>query len=231
MGNAAMNQWSDYINKIDIFSSLTDSERQGLLVSASERELKRPDVLFAGNAAATHLYVLTRGAVKLMRNGTDSQRLLVDFVKPGEVIGEECILISSHHDLSAVPLDSAGALCLPLENVKKTLEAQPRFARALATLCAGRARDLRERLFAMTTASVPARLGASLSDLARRFGKRDKRGILIPLRVTHQDLADHIGASRETVSLFISRFRRQGLITMNVRRIIVSDLKALKKIV
>lgn len=225
-----MNQWADYINNVDIFSCLAESERAGLLAHARERELKRPEPLFSDNAAATHLYVLTRGALKLMRNGESSQRLLVDFVKPGEVVGEENVLISSRHDFAAVPLDAAGVLCLPLDDVKTVLNGHPRFAHAMATLCAARARDFRERLYAMSTASVPVRLGSALSELARRFGKRDKRGTLIALRITHQDLADHIGASRETVSLFISRFRREGLITMNVRRIIIPDLKALKRI-
>jgi CRP/FNR family cyclic AMP-dependent transcriptional regulator len=76
---------------------------------------------------------------------------------------------------------------------------------------------------------VRARLAGILFKLARSFGRRDRQGLVITARITHQDLADYIGASRETVSLTLAEMRRKKLIRMNVRRFVVPDLKLLKK--
>ncbi len=225
-----MKEWQEFIAGVDVFCGLTGKEREALVAGARKQDVKRKDSLFSASSLANNLYVITRGSLKTVQGNGYGQQLLVDFLKPGEVLGEESVLLSGEHGVDAVSLESASVLCFPADPVKKMLTSQPRLGHALAALSASRARALRERLCLMTTAPVPVRLAQCLSMLARRFGRRDKQGTMIALRITHQDLADYVGASRETVSLFLSRFRKDGLIVMNVRKIIVPDLKALKKV-
>lgn len=225
----SMKEWQEIISRVDVFSGLGNKEKEGLLLNAEEKEIKRKELICNAHSAADHMYVITRGVAKTVRNGDDSQRLLVDFLKPGDVLGEEAVLLSGEYELDIIPVENCSVLCIPVENVRKILESQPRMGKAIAALSATRARAYRERLYMMTAVPVQARLAASLHMLARRFGKKDKQGTLISMRITHQDLADYIGAARETITLFLSRFKKQGLIVMNVRKIIVPDLKALKK--
>jgi len=224
-----MKDFKEFISKVDMFFGLSAKEREQLLVSAEERDVRRKETLFKEKAPANTLYVVSRGSIKTVRGYNSDQRLLVDFLKPGDILGEESVLLSGEYELDAIPFDLSTVLCIPAENVKKTLGSQPKLGRAMASLAASRARSYRERLYSMTTTPVPIRLAQTLHMLAKRFGKRDKQGTLIALRVTHQDIADYIGASRETVSLFLSKFRKQRLITMNVRKIIIPDMKTLKK--
>ncbi len=81
----------------------------------------------------------------------------------------------------------------------------------------------------MVFKEVQERLALALITLARAFGRRDKHGTLINTRLTHQDLADYIGASRETVSLALGKMRKKKLIRMRVREFIVPEIKALRK--
>ena len=226
----SMKEWQEFIARVDVFFGLSAKERETLLAGASKMDVKRRAALFSANTLANNLYVITRGTMKTVQGNSHDQQLLVDFLKPGEVLGEESVLLSGEHGVEAVSLESASVLCFPADGVKKMLTSQPRLGHALAALAASRARAYRERLYLMTATPVPVRLAQCLSMLVRRFGRRDKQGTMIALRITHQDLADYVGASRETVSLFLSRFRKDGLIVMNVRRIIVPDLKALKKV-
>lgn len=225
-----MKEWQEFVSRVDIFFGLSAKERETMLASARKLEIKRKDALFSSNTLANNLYLIARGTLKTVQGNSHEPRLLVDFIKPGEVLGEESVLLSGEHGVDAVSLEAASVLAISAENVKKVMSAQPRLGHALAALSASRARAYRERLYLMTATNVPVRLAQALSMLARRFGRRDKQGTSIALRITHQDLADYIGASRETVSLFLSRFRKEGLIKMNVRRIIVPDLKALKNV-
>lgn len=222
-------QWHDVLSGVGVFSSLAVKERESFLARAKDKEIKRNELLICARTPATHLHIITHGAVKMVRTDNHNQCLLVDFKKPGDILGEESVFISGEYELDAVPFDTASVLSIPAENIKRILDTQPRLGRALAALSLSRARSYRERLYEMTAIPVPVRLARALYMLARGFGKRDRRGTLINLRITHQDLADYIGAARETVTLFLSQFKKDGLITVNVRKIIVPDLKALKK--
>jgi len=225
-----MKEWHDVLSKVDVFFGLSQKERETLLSKAQEQEVKRKQLLFSRNTPATSLYVITNGALKTIQDVNEDKRLLVDFLKPGDVLGEDGVLLAGEYETDAAPFDNSTVLAIPAAEVRKVMDSQPRLGKALAAMSAAKARSYRERLFAMTACPVPVRLAQTLHMLARAFGKKEKRGTMIALRVTHQDLADYIGASRETVSLFISRFRKEGLITMNVRRIIVPDFKALKRV-
>ena len=226
---SGMKEWHDLISRVDVFSSLTAKEREALLAPAQNKEIKRKDLLISAHSPATHLYIVTGGAIKMVRSANQGQSLLVDFRKADDVLGEESVLISGEYELDAVPFDAVSVLAIPADNIRRILDTQPRLGRALAVLSLARARSYRERLYEMTAIPVPVRLSRALYMLARRFGKRDSRGTVISLRVTHQDLADYIGAARETVTLFLSQFKKDGLVKTNVRKIIIPDLKALKK--
>lgn len=224
-----MSHWEELLSKVDVFFGLSTHEREALLGNAREIELKRKDTLYTSSTPATHLYVIDRGSIKTVNESDRDRRLLADFLGPGDVFGEEGLLLGGEYETDALPFDETAVLALPLPEIRRAMEQNARMSRAMAGLAAGRARAYRERLFEMAVEPVPARLGLALHMLARRFGRREKKGTVIALRVTHQDLADYIGASRETVSLFLARFRSEGLITMNVRRIVVPDMKRLKR--
>jgi len=225
-----MKDWHKVLSKVDVFYGLSQKERETLLSKAQEQKLKWRQYLFHSNTPAKKLYVVTSGAFKTIQDGGEHKQLLVDFYKPGDVLGEEGVLLAGKHGTDAAPFDNSTVLAIPADEVRKVMDSQPRLGKALASLSAARARLYRERLWAMTSSPVPVRLAQTIHMLARTFGKKEKRGTMIALRVTHQDLADHIRAARETVSMLISRFRKEGLITMDVRRIIVPDFRALKKV-
>jgi len=224
-----MKEYRELLNNVDVFFGLNEKERDLLLDGVEERDFRKKDFVCSAGSAADHMHVITRGAVKTMRGDNGGPRLLVDFVKEGEILGEEGVLLSGDYEMDACPFDHCSVLAIPVDNVARIMDGQPRLARALASLSATRARNYRDRLYQMNAIPVPVRLCGALQMLGKRFGKRDRQGTMIALKVTHQDLADYVGAARETVTLFLSRFKKEGIITMNVRRIIIPDMKALKK--
>lgn len=224
-----MKQWEELINQVDVFSGLGAKEREALLVGAQEREYRRRRPVLGAHSSANQLLVVTRGALKTIREDQPNQRLILEFLGPGDLIGEESVLMSGDSEFAAMTVENSSVLAIPADNVRRLLDTSPRFCRALAALAMARARAFRERLYFLTAAPVQVRLAALLHQLARRFGKRDRKGTLIALRVTHQDLADYIGASRETVTIFLAGLKAKGIIITNVRKIIIPDLKNLKK--
>jgi CRP-like cAMP-binding protein len=60
------------------------------------------------------------------------------------------------------------------------------------------------------------------------YGVEDARGTLVAIKITHQEMANLIGSTRETVSLTLSQFKREGLIAMDGRKVIVTDFDGLR---
>ena len=75
---------------------------------------------------------------------------------------------------------------------------------------------------------VNSKLAELLLRLGQDYGVDDSRGTLVSLKITHQEMANLIGSTRETVSLTLSQFKRSGLIATEGRRVILSDREGLR---
>ena len=78
---------------------------------------------------------------------------------------------------------------------------------------------------------VNSKLAELLLTLAKDFGVEDVRGSLIAIKITHQEMANLIGSTRETVSLTLSQFRKKNLVAMQGRKVIVTDFDGLRALV
>jgi len=224
-----MKDWIAFVDRAELFAGLGPRDRASLRESAREVSLVRGQSLFEARSPAEHFHLLVRGAVKIYYHGSSGRGLLLDFSGPGEVLGEDSVLLGADYDYSAVSLDRGRTLCFPGSNLLRLLDQQPRLGPALAAHSSLRLRSYRERLLQMNEVNAPARLCLALHRLARTFGRRGPRGTTITLRLTHQDLADHIGVARETVTIALSRLKKSGVVVTNGRQLIVPDLKSLKQ--
>ncbi len=211
------------------FNNLTRKELDNLAEGASKINLSRRDVLFRPGTPNEYVYFVVSGGIKVSKPNGRNIRYIIDIYPPGSLLGEDGLMSSSAYDTEARPLDSATVIRLDRKQVSRLLDANPHFAAAWLDLVGRKNRELHEKMEDLVFKEVGARLAGALYKLARSFGRRDRQGLVIAARITHQDLADYIGASRETVSLALSDMRRKRLIRMNVRRFIVPDLKSLKK--
>jgi CRP-like cAMP-binding protein len=91
-----------------------------------------------------------------------------------------------------------------------------------------RRRELENKVEALVFRDVSSKLAELLVKLAGEYGVDDARGTLVALKITHQELANLIGSTRETVSLTLSQFKRKRLIATEGRKVIISDTEALR---
>ncbi|MFO8055943.1 MAG: Crp/Fnr family transcriptional regulator [bacterium] len=224
-----MKKREEIISRVDVFFALGNRERRSLVETSKEVKLDPRNPLFQQGATAEWAYVIGNGHIKTFSSGPNGRRLLVDFIQPGDLVGEESVLFGGDYEVDAVSIGPCRVLALPASALRESIESSPRTGFALGALTASRARAYRERLCLVSTCPVQIRLISVLHHLARRFGQRHRSGTMLGIKVTHQDLADYIGASRETVSHLLSSLREQGIIANNVRRLVVPDMKALKR--
>jgi CRP-like cAMP-binding protein len=192
---------------------------QELVSGAHIVEYGKGTMLFRAGESADLVYLLLTGDVKLHYSSEDGTRLLVGIVRKGATLGLFPAQAASEHGVQEIQLLTAQAAT----RVKVALISGARFTQALHRLPAetliqmvGRLNAqwlrLSNRLLDFMTMDVRGRLMQVITELADGFGIADARGKLIPLRLSHEDFAEFVGASRPIVSKYLKRLSQRGVL-------------------
>ena len=126
-------------------------------------------------------------------------------------------------------LGELDALRVPLTTMQRLIEEHTSVALALLHVQNTRRRQVEERLTAVLTRTVEARVADFVAQAAERHGIPESRGVLIGEKFTHIEIAEYVGATRETVTLVLGVLKRDGIIDTDHRRIVVRDAAGLRQ--
>ncbi|HVY45707.1 MAG TPA: Crp/Fnr family transcriptional regulator, partial [Minicystis sp.] len=181
-----------------------------------QRVSKGRPLISQGDAAAS-IALIGMGRVRLMRTLTDARTLSIGYRGAGDVVGEAALGGVQQHKDSAVATEDVEALLVPVQTVRALMAADQAFGSALMTMLVDRHGDTEERLASMLFRNVEARLAEFLVKAASRWGIPEPRGVLIAAPFTHQEMANMIGSTRETVTLTLGDLRKKGVIEIDRR--------------
>jgi CRP-like cAMP-binding protein len=173
--------------------------------------------------------LLQSGKVKIVRAGTDRQRLIVRVVGPGEIFGELALMGETQRESSAEVLEEAAVWVVPRRPVLEWLRPRPEAWLTLAGVVARRLRQL-EGAAESLLFEVEQRVIRMLLQLAEQYGEPGPDGVKLKIALSQRDLADWVGSTRETASTVLNRLRKKELIRIGRRCLwirSVSDLAAL----
>lgn len=218
------------LRAVPLFADLAPADLDRIADRSTWRDYRRRQAIYFPGDPADAVYVVRQGRVKISRLSEDGKEATLNLVGPGEPFGEECVLDAPARETIAEVLEPVQVLRIPREELASALHAQPAFALAVARLMSGRRRAAESRLEEMIFKTVRSRLAALLARLARSHGRPTAGGILLDLSLAHQDLAGHIGSTRETTTLTLNQFKRGGLLRIDHCRILIRNLAGLEAI-
>jgi CRP/FNR family transcriptional regulator len=165
--------------------------------------------------------------MKLSRSSETGRDLTLGIYSPGDFFGEECTLDGAERFASAVALESSVLMAIPRAHVRDASNRDRGVALFLTRLLSARLRDSARQMEAFAWGTVPSRLAATILRLARPDGAaepdsgRSAGAAHARLKMTHFELANLIGSTRETTTATLSAFRRHGWIDLVRREIVV----------
>ncbi|MBI2902018.1 MAG: Crp/Fnr family transcriptional regulator, partial [Candidatus Methylomirabilis oxyfera] len=215
------------VKRIDFFDELTEEGLKRVAQISKMLTLRRGQQIFTQSEPGDHVYCLASGRVKISRFCPEGKELIVDIIMPGGFFGEILGGGETLQDTVAEAMDDVLLCLIPRSRFEQLLRVHPELSFRLIELIGLRLRWIESRVADLVCKDVQARLATILLHLAREHGTRDSRGVLLRHRITQQQLADLIGASRGVVNQTLGDFRRRGLISIERRRIIISDRNAL----
>lgn len=220
-----------YLKNVNLFHGMSESQMRAVEERTVMREIRRKEMLYLPGDAGDRVYLLKKGVVKISALTDDAREIILALLKPGEVFGEEAVLDDAPRDHMAEAYEAALICVIPKAEFMNVLRTHPDMAFKVTKLIGFRLRTFRNRVEGLLFKGAPARLARTLLDLARDHGVPDSAGILLPLKLSQQDLANLIGVTRESVNLALTDFRSRGLVESDGRSLRILRPEELGKLV
>lgn len=188
------------LQELDLFAGLAVPQKERLCDSTDRLLLPRGRRLFAQGELTNSVYLIKSGRFKLVQSTSSGHETIVDICGPGEILGEMTILQQQEAPVSAVALEPSMVCCLSREQFEALVREDSMFAmRIIAYLGEKRYADM-QKLGSETRQTVKEKLLHLFYKFAEESGSPHPDGTLITLRLTQQELADYVGASRVMVA-------------------------------
>ena len=217
-----------YLKKVPLLAGLTPDQMARLADDLELREAKRREVIYLPGDPGESLFLVHGGRIKISKVTRDGKALTLSYCGPSDLFGETCLVDGSPREEMAEAMESSILSIIGRKYFEALLAANANLGLQMTKLLAKRRLFLENKVETLVFRDVTSKLAELLLDLADEYGVEDSRGTLIALKITHQELANLIGSTRETVSLTLSQFKRKDLVTTEGRKVIVTDSESLR---
>jgi CRP-like cAMP-binding protein len=217
------------VRKAPLFTALEESAALSLHASMDSVKISKGSILFAEGDEGDHLYVIVEGKIKLGTSSGDGRENLLSVLGPGEMFGELSLFDPNPRTSTATAVTDAKLLSLGQTKLIPWLTENPRVSLNLLASLAQRLRRTNEAVGDLVFSDVPGRVAKALIDLGERFGKQTDEGLLVNHDLTQEELAQLVGASRETVNKALADFAGRNWLKLDGRAVLITDLERLSK--
>jgi CRP/FNR family transcriptional regulator len=218
----------DQIRKVPLFSTLTDEEFNALQHIFILRSYRRNQVIFMEEETGNYMYLVLTGKVKVAKSSSSGRETILAIHKAGDFFGEMSLLDGKTAPATVSAMEDSKIISVSGTDFHKYLMHNEKVLLQIIDVLCARLRQVWQTQ-SLSSSKAEARIRMGIYDLAKRHGVQDAHGTIIDLKITHQELAEMVGTSRETVTRVIARLREKGVIEVDHRRMTLLNPQALLK--
>lgn len=213
---------ADFLGTVPLLRGLNRAELESFAELTRERSHPRGSVILFENDPGDSLFVVRSGRVKVVLIGEDGREVILGVLGVGQHFGELALIDEQPRSAHVIAMEDASLIVLRREDFRRRVESSPTMAWSLLAELSHRLRRADDKIGGLVLLDVPGRIARLLLDLSEESGTDQ-----IEKSLTHQTIAQMIGASRETVSRAMKEFQDAGWISVERRRISLADRQAL----
>jgi len=207
------------LHKVYMFSELAPADAEKLTAHCHNRSYPANSVLITEGDQTDSMYVITEGEVKVYCNDGSGKEVILNILGPGEYFGEIALVDDQPRSASVMTLTPTRVTMITKTNFKKWLDENPDMSFNLIRALTKQVRALTDSVKNLALMDVYGRVAHTLLDLAE-----DEDGVkVVKQKLTHQDIANMVGASREMVSRILKDLSTGGYITVDKKYIIINE--------
>jgi CRP/FNR family cyclic AMP-dependent transcriptional regulator len=201
-----------------------------LAAAARTQSYRARQVVYLPGDRASSVHFIASGRVKVSKVTRDGKELTLAYRTGGDYFGETCLLDGGPREEMVEAMENTTSVELDRSGLEQLISSHARVAYLLARSLIGRWRELQAKVEQLVFKDVGSKLAELLLRLGSEHGIEHRRGLVLGLKITHQEMANLIGSTRETVSLTLSQFKRKGYIHTEGRKVILADREGLRSL-
>ncbi|MDQ6885906.1 MAG: Crp/Fnr family transcriptional regulator [Gemmatimonadota bacterium] len=217
----------DFLATVPLLSGVDRVELGKFAELTRERSYPRSSVILFEDDPGDSLFIVRQGRVKVVLIGEDGREVILGILGVGSHFGELSLIDGEPRSAHVIAMDESLLIVLRREDFRRRVQESPSVAWALLGELSRRLRRADAKIGSLVLLDVDGRIARLLLDAADESASA---GGVIEKRLTHQTIAQIIGASRETVSRAMRDFQTRGLIAVQRRQVIISDRPGLEKL-
>lgn len=207
------------LSKIPIFSGLSDCELAAIERHAVSRAYPKNSVIINEGDTTDSLYIILNGKVKVFLSDENGREIIINSHGPGEYFGELALIDDAERSASVITLEKSTFSVISKNDFKQVLSGHPEIAISVIKDLTRRVRQLTDNVKSLALLDVYGRVAKTLLALAHE----EDGELIIEERLTQQELANRVGASREMVARILKSLESGGYISYRGKHIVIHE--------
>lgn len=215
---------SQFLRQFPFFQDLEENDLEKLFPLFITRSYERGQDIFLEGEEGDELFIIKSGVVKIYRYD-ETRDIILAIFRNGDFFGEMAVLENEQvRSASAMSLEKTSVYVLKREDFVNLLNRNPKMTKRILETALDRLRKANEMITDLTFLDVRARVVKMMLRLSEKHGVPYKSGVLIDLKLTHQQMADMTGAVRETVTKVLLDLQSEGMIKIEKKKVFIPDV-------
>ena len=216
-----------HVRNCSLFQRLNDQQLESLEQRSRIRKFPKGSSIYLPNDLADGTFLVAEGRVQICSTTPEGKQCILAFVEPGEVFGELSLIDHGQREERAEAVVGSTVVVIPSEHIRSLMEESAELSLGVTKLIGFRRKRVERRLRSLLFRNNRDRLTHLLVELADQYGIATSDGIELSIRLSHQDLASIIGATRETVTTLLGEMQSEGLLKIRRQRLLIRNLRKL----
>jgi CRP/FNR family cyclic AMP-dependent transcriptional regulator len=205
------------IKAVPFFTQLNEHELELVRSLASERSYAKTAVVLTEGEMGDSLYMIQSGKVKVVIGDEEGREIILKILGPGDFFGEMSMIDKEPRSASVTTLEPATLLVLTHAAFEKCVEQAPRIAKVVMQILAHRVREADRKIGTLALMDVYGRVASTLLELAVYTNGK----LVVSEKLSQQDIANMVGASREMVNRILKDLTERGFISIESKSITI----------
>jgi CRP/FNR family transcriptional regulator len=215
---------------VRLFSDLTAEELAGIADRLSIRAFKKNEVILYEEDFNKYMYAILHGKVKIVQTTEDGKEIIIGMHQAGDSFGEISLIDGQGTTASVIAREDSMIAIITRQSFYSILHAQPKVLESVLKMLCSRIRENVDRIQLLTFNNASERMKRLLVKLARQHGEKTDSGVMLNVKLTHQDMANMSGLTRETVTRVIDQWQKDGVLSVAQGRRLVVDQGLLEEL-
>ncbi len=219
----------DFLRNIKLFSSLSDEELHHISSKVNIEEFKKNEVILHEEDTNEFMYIILFGNVRVTQTTKEGKEIILSIHKSDDFFGEISLIDGKTSPATVTATENSLVAIVSKKDFYSLIFNQSKVIENLLKILCSRLRDSWKRIELLNFKNASDRIKMIFLMLSYDNGKKTDEGIILNIKITHQNIADMTGLTRETVTRIIDKWQASGEITILKNKLIRLNHSFLKE--